>query len=123
MKNKGNMLFEFLLGTSVWILCLMGILYVSGLVLTKWAALEVGELGTDLQASSNLSEEEIRRLLSKQIEMKRFPSRIQWTIDLRPPDSSPAYHFYKLVQTRVTARVPGPFSIEENVVAQKETYE
>ncbi len=122
MNNKGNALLEFLMGTGLWMLGLTGILYVSGLVLAKWTALDMAQLGTDLQASTNLSADDIRLLLLEKIEIKNFPHSIQWEIDLHPPDFY-SVRFYNLVQTRVTAQVPGPFLIEEVVVSQKEPYE
>src|ERR1051326_3871237 len=119
MKNRGQAFVEFVLGFWLFSFVVVALIFLTQMSLVKLAALESAQLGTDLQASTNLSAGEIKNILMEQLEWKGLAQKFNWSVALDPPAGSPSFRFYHLAQTRVKVRLKGPFTIEEVVAAEK----
>lgn len=116
-REKGSVIVEFVFVSVMWGVLIAGFLSYARLHLLRLRALSVARLGSTLQATGVVRDEDVNRELKNLIsQIKKSDEDWTWTIG-RFTDT-PASRFYHLVGTAVRIQFGGR-AVKEMMVLQK----
>lgn len=120
MNRQGQILVEFILGIGIWAALFTGLIWMGSVLLVRQRIHQVARYGTILQASGRLSEGVVLDELKDYGKALTSGRSNDWKFEMGRFVGTPSSRFYRLIQTRVSAKVPHSDKLVSDVVISQQ---